>query len=1029
MLNKLSNALKSSIKKITGSIFVDKKLIDEIIKEIQRALIEADVNVDLVFQLSQKIRKIAIKEDIKGIEKKEQLVKLIHDEILNLLGTGKELKLQKKTKILFLGLYGSGKCVHKDTKIQLSNGELINAEQLYDKFKNLNEKKIENGKIIDISNQNLLVPSFNPKTGKIENKFATHLWKLNKKDLYEIKVDNGNDFSIKVTPEHPFFVLRNGKIIEMPADQLSEEDFITLPENIPIKGSPQSIINKIKNLDADIYLSKKEIEFLYSQNIKNIQKNLKYKRNYCQLTTLLKNGQIPIELADINKFNNIKIKLKNSKNIISLPLYINSDFAEFIGYIIGDGYINKSYLEIVNEDQEIIKRFAFLSKQLFNLVPKIKRDLRTNKMFSVRISSKTLVEIFKIFNLKPGKKGINLEIPEEILKSDSEVIRSFIKAYFDCDGSPSKDSRHIELTSESKILIRQMSFLLKRFSISSSISFKKIKEKSYFRLTISGRSSEKYAEIISSIINHKKERLNKFQLYGKIQGSGKGEMIPLGDYLRKIRELGGFSIGEIQNQVYSYGRYEQSGFISKEKLIELILFYENKKEGFYASTLNKIKRGEQINYRIMNGIISYLKQTEFINNSLSLTSIGERYLLSINKELFLQQIGNLKILAFSNIKWSKVSEIKKIKNNSQFVYDLTVEENHSFIADNFIVHNTTTIAKLAFYYSKRGEKVACLGLDTQRPAAMEQLEQMAKKSGVKAFIDKKEKSPEKIYKNYQKELDKYNLILIDTAGRDGLNQELIKEIKSIEKLINPDYRILVMPADIGQSAKTQASEFQKSLSIDGVIITRMDGTAKAGGALTACSETNAPVFFIGTGEKIHELETFAPEQFISRLLGMGDLQGLIEQIKSATSESQQKRIESRMHEGKLTLVDLYEQLKSMGSIGSFDKLIGMIPGLGNAKIPQAQLQKQEEKIKHWKNTIDSMTQEEIESPELLEKQTSRIARIANGSGTTTSEIRELLKQYKLINEMMKSQSQIADGKIDQKMLQKMARKFKGKIKF
>lgn len=341
---------------------------------------------------------------------------------------------------------------------------------------------------------------------------------------------------------------------------------------------------------------------------------------------------------------------------------------------------------------------------------------------------------------------------------------------------------------------------------------------------------------------------------------------------------------------------------------------------------------------------------------------------------------------------------------------------------------TTTISKLGFYYAKRGRKVALIGLDTQRPAAMDQLEQMAKKANIPAFIDKKEKNPIKIIEKYEKELEKYDLVIVDTAGRDALNSDLIKEIKSIEKKIKPDYRILVIPADIGQAAKTQAQEFQKALAINGVIITRMDGTAKAGGALTACAETKAPVFFIGTGEKLHEIETFDPESFISRLLGMGDLAGLLEKVKSATDEKQQARIEQSLKEGKLSLLDLASQLDSMGQMGGMDKLMSMIPGMGQAKIPEGMLQKQEAKTKHWKNAISSMTKEEIENPELLEKQTGRIARIAKGSGTTTSEIRELLKQYKLMNEMIKSQSSFQDGKMDQKMLQKMAKKFRGKIK-
>tara|TARA_Y100000310_G_C20681665_1_gene816346 strand:+ start:1462 stop:2823 length:1362 start_codon:yes stop_codon:yes gene_type:complete len=343
---------------------------------------------------------------------------------------------------------------------------------------------------------------------------------------------------------------------------------------------------------------------------------------------------------------------------------------------------------------------------------------------------------------------------------------------------------------------------------------------------------------------------------------------------------------------------------------------------------------------------------------------------------------------------------------------------------------TTTISKLGFYYAKRGKKVALLGLDTQRPAAMDQLEQMAKKAKVPVFIDKKEKSPEKIIKKYEKELAKYDLVLVDTAGRDGLNKELIKEIKSIEKKIKPDYRILVMPADIGQAAKTQAQEFQKALNIDGVVITRMDGTAKAGGALTACAETNAPIFFIGTGEKVHEIEIFNPSSFISRLLGMGDLNALLEKVKSATSEKQQKRIESKLKEGKFTLADMIEQTKAMGSMGGLSKIKDMIPGLGKVKLKDAKFDETEKKLSKWEHIIKSMTKEEVENPEILEKQTSRISRIAKGSGTTTTEIRMMLKQYKMLKEMMGMQNQIAsgDGKIDQKMLQKMAKKFRGKIK-
>ena len=171
---------------------------------------------------------------------------------------------------------------------------------------------------------------------------------------------------------------------------------------------------------------------------------------------------------------------------------------------------------------------------------------------------------------------------------------------------------------------------------------------------------------------------------------------------------------------------------------------------------------------------------------------------------------------------------------------------------------TTTIAKLGNYYAKRGHKVALLGLDVHRPAAKEQLEQLAKKNKLTAFVDMKENDAIKTWKKFESQLKKYELILIDTAGRHNLDKELISEIKSLGKEINPTETILVMPADIGQAAKKQAEDFKKALNITGVIITRMDSTAKGGGALTACAETNAPVYFITTGEKINDIEEFNP---------------------------------------------------------------------------------------------------------------------------------------------------------------------------
>ncbi|MDD5191910.1 MAG: signal recognition particle receptor subunit alpha [Candidatus Nanoarchaeia archaeon] len=344
---------------------------------------------------------------------------------------------------------------------------------------------------------------------------------------------------------------------------------------------------------------------------------------------------------------------------------------------------------------------------------------------------------------------------------------------------------------------------------------------------------------------------------------------------------------------------------------------------------------------------------------------------------------------------------------------------------------TTTIAKLSLYYQKRGFKVAMLGLDVHRPAATDQLEQLGEQTKIQVFTNKTEKNPIRIYNEYKPELDNFDLIIIDTAGRHSLDKELVSEIKTLTKTIKPDYKLLTIQADIGQAAKTQASEFQKAADINGVIITRMDSTAKAGGALTACNETKAPVYFIGTGEKMNDFESFNPKSFISRLLGLGDLEGLLEKVQSATDEKSQKKLKEKLEKGSFNLRDLQEQLKSMSGMGSLSKIAEMIPGLGKAKIPDNLLGTQEDKMKKWQHAINSMTEEEINNPEILEKQTTRLGRIAKGSGTSTSDIRQLLKQYKLLKEMTQG-GEISDFDpsqgLSQKQMMKLAKKFGKKMR-
>ncbi len=331
---------------------------------------------------------------------------------------------------------------------------------------------------------------------------------------------------------------------------------------------------------------------------------------------------------------------------------------------------------------------------------------------------------------------------------------------------------------------------------------------------------------------------------------------------------------------------------------------------------------------------------------------------------------------------------------------------------------TTTIGKLAKYYKKRGYKVATLGLDVHRPAAPEQLEQIAKQANIACFVNKKEKDPIKIYKQFEQELNKYDIVLIDTAGRDALSEDLIKEIKELYNLIKPDENLLVISADIGQAAYDQAKTFHDSASITGVIATKMDGTAKGGGALTACAATGAKIKFIGEGEKLDDLEKFDPQGFVSRMLGMGDIKALLEKAREVVTEEKADDLGKRFLKGEFNLIDLYEQMSAMRKMGPLSKIIEMIPGLGQIKMPKELLQVQEGKLEKWKYMMDSMTKEELENPDIITG--SRIERIAKGSGTTTGEVRELLKQYKQAKKM----SKLMKGG---KNIEKLMKKFGGKL--
>jgi len=332
---------------------------------------------------------------------------------------------------------------------------------------------------------------------------------------------------------------------------------------------------------------------------------------------------------------------------------------------------------------------------------------------------------------------------------------------------------------------------------------------------------------------------------------------------------------------------------------------------------------------------------------------------------------------------------------------------------------TTTAGKLAKFYTKRGHKIALVGLDIHRPAAMHQLEQVAEQANVKVFIDKKIKDPIEIWNKHKDEYKNYDVLIIDTAGRDALSKDLINEIEDVNDEIKPDENLLVVSADIGQAAQKQAEQFHKSCGVTGIVVSKMDGTAKGGGALTACSVSGAPIKFIGIGERVDDLEQFNPPGFVGRILGMGDLEALLEKAKEVIKVEDAEDLGKRFLKGEFNLIDLYEQMEAMSKMGPLNKIVEMIPGFGQLKLPKEMLQVQENKLKKWKIAMNSMTKEELENPDIID--TSRVDRISKGSAIPTGEIRELVKQYRQSKKMVKM---FKGSKGD---MSKIMKKFGGKL--
>lgn len=313
---------------------------------------------------------------------------------------------------------------------------------------------------------------------------------------------------------------------------------------------------------------------------------------------------------------------------------------------------------------------------------------------------------------------------------------------------------------------------------------------------------------------------------------------------------------------------------------------------------------------------------------------------------------------------------------------------------------TTVASKLARILTRQGYSVGVIGADTYRPGALVQLRTMCEKSNVEVYGEENSKDSPDIVKNGLRYFEKLplDIILIDTAGRHKQEQDLLDEMERIHKVANPDLALLVIDGTIGQQCFNQAEAFHKTVPVGGIIVTKLDSSAKGGGSIAASAATGAQIMYIGTGERIDDLEKFSPTRFVGRLLGMGDIQAVLDLAKRLENEGDEVRLK-RISTGKMNMEDFFYQLEEVTKVGSLRGFLDNMPGL-SGMVKDDQLDQMEERVSKWRFIIQSMTKEEKADPDLLNS--SRIKRIARGSGWSEHEVKELLKNYKNSKSMMKA---------------------------
>ena len=403
---------------------------------------------------------------------------------------------------------------------------------------------------------------------------------------------------------------------------------------------------------------------------------------------------------------------------------------------------------------------------------------------------------------------------------------------------------------------------------------------------------------------------------------------------------------------------------------------------------------KEVKRALLEADVNFKVVKQFIN-SVSERAIGEDVLKGLNPG---QMVIKIVKEEMDKLMGSETTENKLLPSNEVTIIMMCGLQGAG---------KTTTVAKLAGKYKERGKKCLLTACDVYRPAAIKQLEINGEKQGVPVFTMGTQNSPVDIAKAAVEHAAKNNIqiVFLDTAGRLHVDESMMQELQEIKKNVNVTYTILTVDAMTGQDAVNVATSFNEQIGIDGVILTKLDGDTRGGAALSIRAVTGKPIFYVGMGEKLSDLEQFYPSRMASRILGMGDVESLIEKAQSAIDEEKAKEMEQKMRKASFDFNDFLDSLAQMEKMGSMQDMLSMIPGMGN-QLKNVEID--EKQMNRPKAIILSMTKEERSNPNIINP--SRKRRIAAGAGVDISEVNRLIKQFEQMRKMMKQMSGMMGGK-------------------